>query len=199
MMLRALLATVALAGLATSAQAQQPTCAPDGQIMLLQDFDKFDLSDFGWRKVLRQQGCEPAAAELIAKFVALRLPMLSREELRSLRGHEGLLWARIGEKDKALALLAQANDPADPNGPAALFITATIAFLKKDRTALEDARTALAGAPKPADYDAQAEEYTRATGVPAPAWPPDLDAVDALLKCFDRPYREALSDPACSQ
>jgi len=26
------------------------------------------------------------------------------------------------------------------------------------------------------------------------AWPPNLDILDQLLACFDRPYREAYSD-----
>lgn len=194
-----LLSTLACLGMCSIAHAQTPdvACAPDAQIMMLQDAETFDASGRGWRRLLQQEGCEGAAVALIDRYIAFQGKMLGPVELSALHWHQGLLEARLGKSPEALKLMAAARAAPETPDYTAAYMDATIAFLKHDRPALEKARGALAAVPKPADYDAQAAEYTNATGRAAPPWPPNLDAVDALLKCFDRPYREAQSDPAC--
>lgn len=196
--LRSLFVTfLALFALPAAARAQeaQPNCAPDGQIMLLQDFATFDMSARGWRSVHQQPGCEAAAADLIARYRALQRTILAPPEALSLRWHEGQVRAGLGDEKAALALFAGAHD-AGQGAAWNAYVDATVAFLKKDRAALTAARAQLAAAPPPPDFEAMATEYEQRTGQ-RPVWPPNLDVVDALVTCFDRTYREAFADPAC--
>ena len=194
-----MMALLALAFLASAAYAleAQPPCAPDGQIMLLQDYSTFDLSGRGWRAVDQRPQCEAAAADLIARYRTLQRAILEPAEALTLRWHEGQVRARLGDTKAALALFASAHDSSpDAGGAWDPYVDATIAFLKKDRAALEAARDKLAAAPQPADFDAMASDFEQRTGH-RPVWPPNLDVVRAFVTCFDRSYREAYADPAC--
>ena len=177
------------------AQDAQSPCAPDGQIMLLQDYQTFDLTGRGWRAVDQQPGCEAAAADLIARYRALQRGILQEPEARTLRWHEGQVRAGLGDTAAALALLTTTHDP-DPASVWNPFVDATIAFLNKDRPALEAARDTLAAAPQPPEFEAMAADFEQRTGR-RPVWPPNLDVVRAFVTCFDRTYREAYVDPAC--
>ena len=189
---------VVLLACAGPARAQTAeTCAPEAQIMMLQDIETFDLSPRGWRRVLQQDGCDGAAADLVAKFAAFQASSLQPEEIRSLRWHEGQLRARAGDLPRALRLLTGARDGADIADPKTAYMGATLAFLKSDRSALEAARGRLAAVPKPDGFDAAAAQYAQETGREAPKWPPNLGAVNALIACFGRSYRDATTDPAC--
>ena len=195
----AVIALVALAFPPAAALAQdaQPNCAPDGQIMLLQDYPTFDMSGRGWRAVHQQPGCEAAAADLIARYRTMQRTILARDEALTLRFHEGQVRAGLGDIAAALALFAATHDASPEAGSAwNPYVDATIAFLKKDRPALEAARDKLAAASPPPDFDARATEYEQRTGQ-RPVWPPNLDVVKAFVTCFDRTYREAYADPAC--
>lgn len=195
MKLRAILVAVAALLSPAFAHAQASDCAPEGEIMLLQDFAVFDQSPRGWRGVAARPGCEAAAADLIARFRTFQKDWLAPEEAGLLSWHEGQVRARLGDTAKALAVMETARTP-DAADPFNDYLDATLAFLKKDRAKLAAAHASLAARPKPADFDAMADAYAQQTGR-TPRWPPNLDAVDALTRCFDRTYREALSDPAC--
>lgn len=191
-----LLALVFLPEAARTQEAQTlQTCAPDAQIMLLQDYGTFGQTGRGWRAVDRQPGCEAAAADLIARFRDFQRTMLGAPEAQMLRWHEGQVRAGLGQDAAALALFATTHD-ATPEGVWNPYVDATIAFLKKDRAALTAARAQLAAVPSPPNFEALAADYEPRTGR-RPVWPPNLDVVDALITCFDRSYREAYADPAC--
>ena len=70
---------------------------------------------------------------------------------------------------------------------------ATIAFLKRDKAQLLENRAKLAALPKPEGHDARVAAFEKKYGQPGPSWPPNLDAVDGLIACFDKPYAEAYS------
>lgn len=186
---------LAFAPAAALAQDAQPACAPDGQIMLLQDYPTFDLSGRGWRAIDQQPGCEAVAADLIARYLVLQGAILEPPEALNLRWHEGQVRAGLGDTAAALALFAAAHDP-DKTSAWNPYVDATIAFLKKDRAALMAAHDQLAATPQPSDFEAMAADFEQRTGH-RPVWPPHLDVVNALVKCFDRTYREAYADPAC--
>ncbi|MGV3624986.1 MAG: hypothetical protein ACO1OB_29470 [Archangium sp.] len=62
----------------------------------------------------------------------------------------------------------------------------TIAFLRRDRAGLEAARARLARMPPPADFEAMAAELKKKYGQTI-LWPPNLDVLDGLSHCFDKP------------
>jgi hypothetical protein len=191
-----------LLGGSARAWATDP-CAHDQAAMLALDEEAFDQDlangGGGWRAIGNVPGCELAAADLIAAY-RNQHPAASA----LLAWHEGQLRAMAGQYDRAIALLDQDRKPADrdPMGWNR-YVDATIAFLRHDKRALVKARKALAGVP-----------YSQASGLPplkdgyfelpAPPgqvpsrmrWPPNIEVVDGLVACFDKPYSQAY-EPGC--
>jgi hypothetical protein len=117
--------------------------------------------------------------------------------------HEAQLRAFEGQSKEAIVLMEGARKPAQADRAGwNLYVDATIAFLRKDRPALERARQALALVPAPvgegippvrdgymeADFADGQKRRIR--------WPPNIDVVEGLLHCFDKPYGDAYAD-AC--
>jgi hypothetical protein len=73
-------------------------------------------------------------------------------------------------------------------------VDATIAFLKRDRVALVEARARLA-AVRPMNGAVVQDGFlslpTSSGQVVKVRWPVNLDVVDGLVHCFDKPYRTA--------
>src|SRR5262249_45372559 len=149
----------------------------------------------GWREIGDQKGCERVAADIIAQYRDEKLA----QSIMILNWHEAQLRASAGDTERAIVLFqqtvlarekiaAQSGDRSD-----ALYALATIAFLQRDRVALEARRAELAALQKPDWYDAMAEKYVRENPQAAAnmVWPPNLDVVDGLIACFDKPYGEA--------
>jgi hypothetical protein len=179
---------VAIAGLLIFGdRARAEGCAYDRAAMLAMDFDHFDQDRSGWRSIGQAPGCFLAGAELIADYRKAH-PRLSVGDADGLRWHEGQLRALAGDKTRAIPLLADSNHDGDSANQA--YADATVAFLRQDRPALVAARRRLAGLPPPADFQASAEAFRTQTGREL-TWPLNLDIVDRLLACFDRPYAEA--------
>jgi hypothetical protein len=101
--------------------------------------------------------------------------------------HEVQMRAMAGQYDAALPLLVGARMPANIEAevrlPWNVYVDATMAFIKRDRTDLQSARNTLATLPS--DYF---------QGRP----PSNLNVVDGMLRCFDRRYAEA-TGRACVQ
>jgi len=192
-------ALLILAFMPGAAHAQESqtlqTCAPDAQIMLLQDYGTFDQTERGWRRVDRP-GCEAAAADLIARYRVLQAALLAAPEAQILRWHEGQIRAALGQDAAALALFVTTHDEEHPESPWNAYVDATIAFLKHDHEALVAARDRLAAPPPAPGFDAVAADFLQRTGRTL-RWPPNLDVVEGLIACFDRPYREAYAGAAC--
>lgn len=96
--------------------------------------------------------------------------------------------AAAGESISAIALFAstQPREGRDEQ----LYVDATLAYMRRDRPAVERARRALARVPQPEWFQGAADRYFRRYGRRL-AWPPTLAAVDNLLACFDYDYRSA--------
>jgi hypothetical protein len=173
--------------------AAQPQCSYDRTQLLAMDERHFDqdVENGGWRGVAAQPGCESVAADLVRDY---RETHANRSAI--LFWHEGQLRADAGDPERAMTVLEQARMPPDTGDPSGwnFYVDATIAFLKRDRAALLQARTRLA-AVRPMDgmtvQDGFTSISTNSGQTVKMRWPPNLDVVDGLVHCFDRPYRAA--------
>jgi hypothetical protein len=165
----------------SSAQPVAATCVYDRAALLALDIDAFDQDlDGGWRAVANQNGCLSAAADLIRDYHAA-LP----EKSFLLYWHEGQARAIDGDYAAAVPLFEKSYKQNDAFGWN-LYVDATMAFIRRDRTALGKAYLALANLPLPANV-----QLDQNGNPPADSWPPNLDVVEDLLACFDRQYKEA--------
>lgn len=194
------LAALLVASLGSTAAADR--CDYDRAEMLSLDLKAFDqdlsAGGGGWRSVAKTKGCELASAQLIASYRARH-----RAEEAMLWWHEGQLRAIAGQYRRAIPLLKkarkqQSQDPVGWNH----YVDATVSFLRRDRAELRAARARLA-----------AVQYSSELGLPTPVngymnlpaenglpplnlrWPPNIDVVDGLLACFDKPYAQAYATP----
>lgn len=194
------LATVAVAAIGGAAWAEvgpagaEATCGHDRDALMALDVRAFDKTrGAGWRLVGNRRGCEAAAADLIRDYRLANAGKLvegSADDLRGLLRHESQLRAAAGQVEAAIRLREHARYGGDP--PDQLYDEATIAFLRKDRAKLGAVRAELAALPKPAWFEEAAARAMAQHGLTV-TWPPNLDAVDGFIACFDRPYAEAYS------
>lgn len=180
-------------------QAAASACEADRERLLALDESAFDQDlSGGWRALSAQPGCTLAAADLIADYRKKH-----GKQSGLLLWHEGQLRASGGQYREAAALMEGARKPAsDDRAGWNLYVDATIAFLRRDRAGLDAARAALAAVPPPVgagvppvvdgymevDFEDGQKRRIR--------WPPNIDVVEGLVRCFDKPYDEAYSD-AC--
>ncbi len=201
MRMRLLIAALCFAAPALAHDTVIPECSVDREAMLALDEPAFDqsLPDGGWRRLGTIPGCELAAAELIAAWRE-RHPQASP----TVAWHQGQMLAQAGRNAEAIALLVMTRKPTDADLAGwNHYLDATVAFLGGDRGALLQARASLAGQPypdmrdMPPLVDGHMELPTR-PGQPAMRirWPPNLDVVDGLVRCFGLSYAEAYG-PRC--
>ena len=172
-----------------SDQGKVKPCQYNRSEMLNLDFRSFDqnLSDGGggWRKILKP-GCERVVADLIRDY---------RRENRSTQNvlvwHEGQMRAMAGQYLQAIKLFERSRQVEDETGWNA-YVDATIAFLKKDKRRLMAARGRLAKVEHSPEFPPLTNGYFQVpdgSGKPVfIRWPPNIDVVDGLIKCFDKPY-----------
>ncbi len=161
--------------------------------MLNLNFRSFDqdLGDGGggWRKLIENPGCERVAANLTRDY---RLENKSAQSV--LIWHEGQMRAMAGQYPQALRLFEMSRRTEDETGWNAC-VDATIAFLKKDRQGLMAARDQLATLEHPPEFLPLTNGYFELPNVGGKPilvrWPPNIDVVDGLIKCFGKPYRVA--------
>lgn len=181
----------------------ETACAHDRKALLAlpeQAFDQ-DLSNGGggWRALAAKPGCALVAADLVRDYRARH-----GAEGGILAWHEGQLRAEAGQYEQAATLFDRARKPQeDPIGWNA-YVDASIAFVRGDRASLEAARARLAAVPYVADDDMPPlkdgyVEFPAEGGRPAVRmrWPPNLEVVDALIRCFGKPYATAYGDAVC--
>ncbi len=155
------------------------------------DEERFDQdNDGGWRKLASTRGCETVAADAIRDYRATR-----HTESRILYWHEGQLRAVAGDYANAIPLLEKSRKPiAEDVAGWNPYVDATVAFLQKDRAALERARMALL-AVKPSDVfnvkDGFVEIHMGNGKTDKFRWPMNIDVVDGLGNCFDKSYVDA--------
>ncbi len=173
-------------GLAFAEGSTPPDCTYDRPALLAEGLKAFDQDLHGGWRPLADKGCLREAADLIAAWRAAH-PDLSAEQAMGIAWHEGQMRAAFGDNAGAIADLSLSLKKPEPEMRD--YVAATIAFLKHDRPGLLAARAALVAEPKPDGFDAAAAD-ARAHG-DVVTWPLNLDKVDGLIACFDKPYKEA--------
>ncbi|MGY0635260.1 hypothetical protein [Luteimonas sp. A478] len=179
-----------------AAESLGEKCSYDQEELLSLDEAAFDqdLPSGGWRQVGSIPGCEAAAAELIAAYRA-RHP----DSSSTVAWHQGQMLASAGMNEQAIPALEIAKkDPARDIAGWNHYVDATIAFLSGEKERLEWARDQLAAVPydaasgMPPLVDGYIEFPTQPDQPPIRMrWPPNLDVVEGLVKCFGKSYSEA--------
>ena len=198
--------TILLAGIVatyastTSAQkADAKRCPHDRAALLALDEQQFDQDlSGGWRQLSSTPGCTLVAADLLRDY-----QQTHNTNSGLMFWHEAQLRANAGQYPEAIALMKRSYKPAkqDKAGWNA-YVDATIAFLGRDKVALQRARLALSAVPPPVGPDVPPVvdghmEVAFADGVKRKIrWPPNIDVVEGLEACFDKPYAEAYGN-AC--
>ncbi|MCL1634287.1 hypothetical protein M2650_06525 [Luteimonas sp. SX5] len=177
---------------AHAAPADAEACPHDRTHLLSLDEDAFDqdLSNGGggWRALASKPGCETVAADLIRDY-----RQAHNNEAGILFWHEAQLRASAGEYAQTIPLMERSRKPADQDrGGWNPYVDATLAFLRKDRAAIGAAREQLSKvAPPPGEKISKDGfmELSLPDGQKMKMrWPPNLDVVDGLIRCFDKPY-----------
>ncbi|MDJ0793086.1 MAG: hypothetical protein QNI98_02495 [Woeseiaceae bacterium] len=168
-----------------SDQQSSADCQFDREAMMAMDFHTFDQTfGSGWRMVADISGCTLVAADLIRDYIDLHSP-----NERIIVFHEAQMRAKGGQTARAIELFRQTRVA---EGQRSFFgwnqyVDATIAFLERDKNALQDARESLASLPKPSNFRAVDRD-----GNPVEmSWPPNLHVVDGFLECFEETYATA--------
>jgi hypothetical protein len=137
------------------------------------DYRSFDqtLPDGGWRGV-HKHGCGVEAAKLIDAFHEFHKDALEPSEHRLLYFHAGQIYAFEGLTDVALERFRRSLAEEKPGTRSMwnVYVKGTIAFLERDRAALEAAR----------------DELVQRSD-------PNMDILRSMVRCFGRPYKEAYS------
>ncbi|MEO1323224.1 MAG: hypothetical protein AAFV59_09485 [Pseudomonadota bacterium] len=183
-------------GSAIADESKTTVCVENRDALLALDAKTFDRTiGEGWRTVAAKEGCQLAAADLIAEYRETKLPSEDLRSGSSLIWHEGQARAMGGQTEAAIIILAQARrSKIDNSADTAwnLYVDATIAFLKQDRMALDQTYAELSALPEP-DYWAAAVENTKEKYGFTPVWPNNINVVEAFQRCFEKPYSEAYS------
>ena len=165
------------------------SCRQPDAAMLALSLHDFDQTDAGWRS-LDAEGCEGVAADAIARYRVDNAARLVGEDIGTLNWHEGQMRAAAGQSQAAIAIMQAGLDQTDE--AIRPYNEATIAFLSRDREALEAARDRLLALPDPEAFaQAKARYAVNYPQFPPLTWPLNRDKVDGFVACFDRPYREA--------
>jgi hypothetical protein len=174
---------------------QADTCAvsrAETERLLSLNFEQFDQDPKdGWRALGNRRGCEVHGARLIEAYIERHQKDIPAKRVAILNWHLGQMWASAGATRKAIV----AFEATKPEGGDAqnYYADATIAFLKRDRKAFDQARAGLAALPPPKNWDKAVADYEKRFTMPGPVWPMNLDVVDRLGACFDQPYWLAYS------
>jgi hypothetical protein len=188
--------------IACAQETTTPNCVYDRARMLALDENQFDQDmKGGWRALSSTTGCNLAAADLLREY---------REAHHQTSGllfwHEAQLRAFSGQYREAITLMEHSYKPADADkagwNP---YVDATIAFLRKDKPALEQAKSRLAIVPPPTgdkDMGPIVDGYMEVKFIDGTTrkirWPMNIDVVDGLENCFDKSYTEAYEN-TCRQ
>lgn len=138
-----------------------------------------------------------AGALSLTKAATPKLPTSSangvrRTAVRTRRSywHERQTRAIAGQTALAIELFEKSHQRPDLFGWN-LYVDGSIAFLRRDRKALQAARDELAALPQPDDWPPLGPD-----GKPAKiAWPANLDFLNGFLRCWDLPYSAAYGCP----
>ncbi len=161
--------------------------------MLALPADKFDQDmNGGWRPLADKPACLKVAADLLAAYRKANWGKLKPYQLHTNYWHEGQIRAAAGDYSTAAVLLMAGTGPTSGEGFDE-YALGTVAFLKHDLPALKSARERLAKTPPPSDWKQQAATFKAKFGETM-TWPLNLEILDGLIACFDKPYAEAYGE-----
>lgn len=141
-----------------------------------QAFWTFDQTPFGHRSLFRPPTyCKAASSSLIDTYLLSRIGTVSASEKRILYFHAGQDHAFAEATQTAVARFRESLNPEEPANPDFhwnAYVTATMAFLNRDRATLENARRLFPGDPDGGDRV-------------------NVRIVDRFIRCFESSYWDA--------
>jgi hypothetical protein len=187
--------------IAGAQEVPSKSCRYDRARLLALDENQFDQDmSGGWRALASTPGCALVAADLLHDYREAH-----HKDSGILFWHEAQVRADVGRYHEAIALMKRAYKPAKADKAGwNLYVDATIAFLRRDRTAFEHAKIKLAAVQPPtgADIPPVINGYMEADFADGSKrkirWPINIDVVEGLENCFDKLYVEAYND-TCRQ
>lgn len=176
----------------------QAKCSYDRAQLMALDEQHFDQDPKGgWRTIAYIPGCESTAADLIRDYRKAH-----RSQSYILYWHEAQVRAVAGDYKRAIPLMEKSRKPEKTDfGGWNYYVDASIAFLRKDKAALADARSKLAKLqPAPGMSpvkDGLIDVHMPNGQIVKERWPFNLDFVDGFIRCFDKPYIVAYRSKDC--
>lgn len=172
-------------------------CAHDREALMAMSPERFDSTEvISWRTLANDQTCLAVAANLLRDYRESHRAVLDISQLHLNYWHEGQLRAGLGQTARAVRLMMAGVDPSVTSDGFADYALGSVAFLNRDLVGLKTARDRLAATPPPEDWDEAVAEFRAKFGREI-AWPMNLDVLDGLITCFDKPYLEAYGDASC--
>ena len=183
--IRIFLLLISSASFGQDSATNQADCTYDRSAMFALSETEFDQNpNGGWRTLAQNESCLVVVANLIKDYRTI-----NSNESSTLYWHEGQVRAMAGQSNKAVALfkLARVKEDSDLIGWNH-YVSATIAFIQKDKKALIDAREHLVQIEQPSNLRPSFNQNGKPMEI---NWPPNLDVVDRLIRCFDNNYKQA--------
>jgi hypothetical protein len=167
-----------------------PECQADRAALLKLTPEQFDEDMHGgWRPLGDKPTCYRAAADLLAAYRHAHWGSLQPFQLQNNYGHEGEMRAASGDYAHAVGLIMSSLGENGDSGQDD-YVLGTVAFLKRDLPALKSARERLARTPPPEGFEIGRAKF-KAKFHRDLVWPLNLDVLDGLISCFDKPYDQA--------
>lgn len=164
------------AGAAGAAGKECSVSAAELEAYLKQDWNTFDQSSQGWRKLSSEPPrCFVEVSQLIDSYHFHHLSDLKPFDRLMLHWHAGQNYAFAGLYGIAVARFEQCknkDEPARAGFRWNAYVDATLAFLKRDLAKLRSSREQLAVGKDPVNVM-------------------NLHKIDGLIQCFNQSYREA--------
>lgn len=153
----------------------------------------------GWRTIAYNEGCEEVAAVLLEDYISVH--NLSPDD-GLIFWHAGQTHAGAGNYPRAAKFFRQTFDdalqPGEPHYDWTLYGRGTLAFIERDRTALEKAIAEYQIIPIDEERVAAMKRFAKENDTTFPEEatrkPLNLVALEGLLRCFDTPYAQAYGD-----
>jgi len=159
-------------------------------------YKEFD-QDFrgGWRAIDDKDTCSKVAAHIMKSYLTASKNRFDEHAL-SVKWHTGQVLAGIDRYEEAQAYFEQAYKAAENQADWNLYVDGTIAFIKRDKTALRAARDKLAQIPVPEALKEVRRKFLKDNpNINMPKGfvdePANLSVLNQFITCFDKPYSEA--------
>lgn len=181
---------------AAASEPVRPECGYDSELELSRDAVAFDQTEGqGWRPLYHAK-CFVEAAELLREWQSQHGAELDLNDPRerslshALVWHEAQMWAFAQRNEIALPMFGKTYREAKGRSGEAwnFYVDGTLAFLRRDKPALEAAIAGLSTIPVPPGWDNAVGMDGRPISLP---WPQNLDVLQGLLRCWTQPYSVA--------